>query len=421
MRLPHLRLPTITRPHLKMPTAPRTPSLTLPRLPQRKRPSFSLPSIDAGSRFPALGRFASRVTSRDFWTLRRVDEAGQERDYTRFAVVLAGLSLVALAATAVIVLASLVSGGSSEGPGGPFSISPTTSSPADTPAPSGPTEAVWIDAQMLEDDPLAAATILRNTALATGATEFVAAANHIRQASVLGRALNEDFLCPLLDHFNVDYASGPAGAPACGGAIVQPPPDIDVSLGLWANDLSAWEFDGLPEGAASYNEGDEAPFILSSAAEPDEEYTIAITYACRAGGVPAIDFISGVPAADAEIFAANGGPGEKLPGAAVPLLNTPDLDVREGGIPLLYLYGGHFLLLPQGPGPAAECEDEQTITVPVQADADEIVLMGSVKLADADDHDGQGASDATASISLSASVSSVGTATAAFEPGVIAP
>ncbi len=424
LRLPPLRLPTISRPQLKMPHPPRVLSLTLPRLPRPKRLKPSLPADAAPSRWPAIGRFISRVTSGDFWALTREDKDGKGHDYTRFAALLGLFSVVALATLVVVVIAALVSGDDSPSLGPPFdSPSPSTSSTL-TPPPTAPgslSDAPWIDAQLLQDDPLAAADILWATALATGAPDLVAAANHIRQAVAIERPINEDYLCPILDRYNADYSSGPAGSPACGGAIVEPPPDDDIALGIWANELSAWIFGDLPADAASYSEGDEAPFLLTWDAEPGEEYTIEITYTCSADGVPAIDILSGVQFADPAIFDAERGPGDQVPDAAVPLPDTPDLAIDDGSVRLLYLYGGNFLLLPQGPDPAEGCDDERTITVPVRAnsDAEEMILMGSVRFADAADHDGQGAADAD-SISLSVSVSAVGAATAELAPGVIA-
>ncbi len=404
-----------------MPRTPRAPSLAQSRLQQPERPRPGLPTVAVPSPWPAIRRLVSRVKSRDFWAATREDESGNGRDYTRFAALLGLFSLVALASLIVVLIAALVSGDSSQSTGPPFdSPSPTTPAPA-TPAPATPgglTDAPWIDAQLLQDDPLAAADILWAAALATGAPELVAAANHIRQAVAIGRSVNEDYLCPVLDRYNADYSSGPAGGPACDYALVAPPPEGDISLGIWANELNAWWFADLPEGAASYSEGAEAPFLLTWAAEPGEQYTVEITYACSGGGGPAIDTLSGVQSAAAEIFEAAWGPDDNVPDAAVPLPDTPGLAIDNGSVHLLYLYGGNFLLLPQGPDPAESCEDERTVTVPVRADADEMILMGSVRLADSSDHDGQGASDADG-ISLSASVSAVGTAAAGIEPGVI--
>ncbi len=431
LRLPQLRLPTISRPHLKMPQSPRTPSLALSRLRRQKRPRPSLPTVAVPSPWPVIGRFFRRFTSRDFWSLTREDNGGNGRDYTRFAALLGLFSLVALAGLIVVLIAALVSGDSSQSigpPSGSPSASPTTTpaTPTPTPAPTTPgglTDAPWIDAQLLQDDPLAAADILSDTALAISAPELADAARHIRQAVASERPLIEDYICPILDRYNADYSSGPTGAPACDDTIVEPPPGGDISLGIWANELNAWLFGDLPEDTASYSEGDEAPFLLTWAAEPGEEYTVEITYACSVGGVPAIDILSGVQFADPAIFEADRGPGDKVPDAAVPLPDTPDLDVDDGSVRLLHLYGGDFLLLPQGPEPADGCEAERTITVPVRAnsDAEEMILMGSVRFADASDHDGQGAADAAASISLSASASAVGTAAAGLDPGVIAP
>jgi len=410
--LPHLRLPSIRRPQLRMPQAPRLPML--------KRPRPSLPSVSIPSPWAAIGRFTSRVTSRDFWARTRTGESSEGHDYTRFAVLVGGFSIVASVTLGVVLLASLFSGDSSQSAVPPFESSLQTSSPA-TSALSDLTETPWIDAQLLRDDPLAAANILWDTALATGAPELISAANHIRQAVAQAYSLNEIYLCPILDRYNADYSSGPAGAPACGDALVTPSPTGDISLALWANDLNAWLFGDLQEGTASYSEGDEAPFLLNWVAEPGEDYTVEITYACSVGGVPAIDFLAGVQTADPAIFAADQGPGESVPDAAVPLPDTPDLDADDGTVRLLYLFGGDFLLLPEGPAPATACSGERTITVPVLATADEVTLMGSVHFADADDHDGQGAADAADAISLSVSISAAGTATAGFQSSAIAP
>ncbi len=428
LRLPRLRLPGLSRPQLKVPQAPGAPSLSLPR-PRRLRPT--LPAIGVPSPWPALGRFFNRVASRDFWAPARSDTTGTGRDYTRFGVLLGGFSLMALAMLGVVLIAVLLSGDDSQAPG-PASDSPSPSpslSPTPSPTtrtttptpPIGLTDRPWIDAQLLQDNPLAAADILWDTAQATDADELGWAANHIRQAVANGGSLDDGSLCPILDRYNADYSTGQAGDPACSGALVAPPPQGDVSLGIWANELNAWWFGELPDGAATYREGDDAPFLLTWAAEPGAEYTVEITYACGVDGVPAIDILSGVQPADTEIFDAEWGPGGNVPEAAVLLPDTPDLTIDDGSVRLLYMYGGDFLLLPEGPDPAEGCQDERTITVPVRADAGEMILMGSVQLAHSGDHDGQGAADATAVISLSASVGTVGTADAGIEPGVIAP
>jgi len=411
-----LRLPTISQPQLKMPRPPRTPSLALPRLQRPKEPRQSKPTVAVAPSQPAIGRFVNRITSRDFWALTRKDENGKGSDYTSFAVLLGGFSIVAVGTLVVVLIAALFSGSSSQPLVSPFgSTSPTASPPGDPP------ETPWIDAQLFQDDPLTAANFLWDTGRAAGSTDLVSAANHIRQSLAVGRSLNEDFLCPILDLYNADYSSGPAGSPACGGALVTPPPESDITLAMWANELNAWWFGDLPVGFASYSEGDEAPFLLTWAAEPGEEYNVEITYTCSVDGVPAIDILSGVQSADAEIFEAARGPGDKVPDAAVLLPDTSDVD--DDNVRLLYLYGGDFLLLPGGPEPAAACEDERTISVPVHAaaDASEMILMGSVRLADSGDHEGRGAADVAAGISLSAAVSAVGTAAAGFEPGIIAP
>lgn len=419
-----------------MPRWSPAPSLTPPRLPRPKRPNADLPATTVQSRWLTIGRLVRRVTSRDFWTSPGEGAGGNGHDYTRFATLIGLFSLVALATLIVVLIAALVSGDSPQSPGPPFgspsattSTTPTTlttpATPTRTPAitaPVSPADTPWIGAQLFQDDPLAAADILWDTALASGDPDLVAAANHIRQAIALGRPMDLGYLCPILDRYNADYSSGPAGTPACGDALVAPPPEGDISLGFWANELTAWWFGDLPEGAAAYSEGDEAPFLLTWAAEAGAEYTVEISYTCSAGGAPAIDILSGVQSASAEIFEAEWGPGDKMPEAAVPLPDTPDLTIDDGSVRLLYLYGGDFLLLPQGPDPAAGCVGERTITVSVRAkaDAEEMTLMGSVRLADAGDHDGRGAAEA-AGIRLSGSVSAVGTAAAGIEPGVITP
>ncbi|HEY5625280.1 MAG TPA: hypothetical protein VIT93_02210, partial [Dehalococcoidia bacterium] len=304
------------------------------------------------------------------------------------------------------------------------SPSPTTQTAAPTPTSTPPvsvTDRAWIDAQLLQDDPLAVADILWDTALATDAAELAAAAQHITQAVAIGQALDEAYLCPILDYYNSDFATGRAGEPACGDEPVVPTPTDDLALALWANETRTWRFGDLPAGAATYDEGDDVPFLLTWTADPGEEYSVEITYDCRVGGGPAIDFLAGVELAEAAIFEAASGPGANRPDAAVPLPDTPDLDIDDGTVRLLYFYGGNFLLLPQGPDPADRCEDERTISVPVRADADELTLMGSVRLADSGDHGGRGDADATVVINLSASVSKVGTVTTGIQPGVIAP
>ncbi|MCH7484539.1 MAG: hypothetical protein IIA90_05255 [Chloroflexi bacterium] len=180
------------------------------------------------SPWQAIGRLVSRVTSPDLWALTSEDEAGNGRDYTRFVALLGLFSLVALAGLIIVLIATLVSGDSSQSTGPTFdspSPAPTTPAPT-TPAttvPGGLTDAPWIDAQLLQDDPLAAADILWDTGLATDSLELVSAANYIRQAIAIGLSIDLDIICPLLDQYNADYSSGPTGAPACDDTLVAPP------------------------------------------------------------------------------------------------------------------------------------------------------------------------------------------------------
>jgi hypothetical protein len=148
---------------------------------------------------------------------------------------------------------------------------------------------------------------------------------------------------------------------------------------------------------------------------------IRITYECRAGGAPAIDILTGIENAHEEIFLAEWGPGTALPDAAVPIPATPGLQIPGADSVLLYLYGGYYTQLVQGPEPGGNCEHERSLTVPVRAMGERVVLLGSLWLADSADHAGQGADDAGVPIHLSASVSGVGSAGAAIDPAVIRP
>jgi hypothetical protein len=202
------------------------------------------------------------------------------------------------------------------------------------------------------------------------------------------------------------------------GGLVPPPPGDVLSLGFWANELDAWWFGDLPEGAAVYREGDEVPFMLRWAATPGNTYEVRITYQCASGGAPAIDILTGVEYAHAGIFEAEWGPGSTLPDAAVPVPDTPDLALDDAAPGLLYLYGGEFTLLPSGPDPA--CEGSRTIRMSMQAAAEEMILMGSAWLAQGEDHGGIGAAEA-GPVFMQGSVTGVGEAIVGLDEAVIVP
>lgn len=422
LRIPHLRLPAVSRPRLKMPHPPRAPSLSLPRMPRPPRPRLSAVAIP--TRWLVIGRFIDRITSREFWALTREDESGTGRHYTRFATLLGLFSLVTLATLLFVVIASLVSGDDSGGPAGPFDSPSPTEQPTEQPISVQPTtgqvEAPWIDAQMLQDDPLMAATILDDNLETTRVPQFGTAARHIRQAVADEKPLEMDWLCAIIDYYNTGFSTDESGTLVCTGELVTPQPAEDaISLAVWAGEMVGWWFGNLTESVATYGEGDELPFLLTWEAEPSDEYTVEITYDCSVGHVPAIDFLAGVESADADIFEARRGPGEATPDAAVPLPDTPDLDIDDGSVRLLYLYGGDFLLLPQGPNPADGCSGERTISFPVRANAEEMILMGSLRLAHSDDHRGLGAADVATDIGFSASVDGVGDASVELEHGAV--
>ena len=373
-----------------------------------------------GASLPAIGRFIERITSRKFWTLRRKDASGAGGSYARFAALLAGFSVVAMTTLVVVIVALLVPGNGSGSLVTPLGSPSQTAEPTSTGPAGGRFEAPWIDAQMIEDDPLMAAQILEDSVGVTGVPQFGTAAHHIRQAVAEGEPLNIPWLCPIVDYYNTGYSADRTGTLVCSGDLVTPQPtEESVSLAVWASETATWWFDDIPASAIAYREGDEPPFLLTWEAEPGEEYAVTITYDCLVGNVPAIDFLAGVESAEADIFKALRGPGRTTPDAAAPLPDTPDLDIDDGSVRLLYLYGGDFLLLPEGPEPADGCSGERTISFPVKADAEELVLMGSLRLADSADHRGLGAADVATGIGFSASVEGVGDVSIKLEHGVI--
>ncbi len=327
--------------------------------------------------------------------------------------------MVALITFVVVIIASLVSGDGSGSPATPFD------SPSPTAEPTGPAGQVgtpWIDAQLLQDNPLTAATILEGNTVTTGVPQFGTAARHIRQAVANEVPLNMDWLCVIVDYYNVEFSTDESGRLVCTGELVTSEPEEKaISLAVWAGATTGWWFGDLTESAATYDEGDDVPFLLTWEAAPGDEYPVEITYDCSVGGVPAIDFLAGVESADADIFEAPRGPGETTPDAAVPLPDTPDLDSDDGSVRLVYLYGGGFLLLPEGPHPADGCSGERTISFLVRAEAEEMILLGSLRLADSEDHRGLGAADVATSIGFSASVDGIGEAAVELERGTVVP
>lgn len=368
-----------------------------------------------------MGRFVNRITSREFWALTREGKSGTGRDYTRFAVIMIGFSIVALITFVVVIIASLVSGDGSGTPATPFDSPSQTAEPTST-GPAGQVEALWIDAQLLQDNPLMAATILEGSVQTTGVPQFGTAARHIREAVADDRPLAIDWLCVIVDYYNIGFSTGERGTLVCPGGLVTTEPAEDaISLAVWAGEAVGWWFGDLTESVATYGEGDEIPFLLIWEAEPGDEYAVEITYDCSVGGVPAIDFLAGVESADADIFEAPRGPGRTTPDAAVPLPDSPDLDNDDGSVRLVFLYGGDFLLLPEGPHPADGCSGERTISFLVRADAEEMMLLGSLRLADSESDGGLGAADVTSGIGFSASVDGIGEVAVELEHGAVVP
>jgi hypothetical protein len=203
--------------------------------------------------------------------------------------------------------------------------------------------------------------------------------------------------------------------------LVPPAPEGDLSLGLWANELDAWWFGDLPEDGAIYHPGDEVPWLARWTAAPGASYSVSITYECRDGEAPLIDLLTGVEYAHDAIFLAEWGPGSTRPEAAVPVPDTADSEIDDNAPGLLYLYGGKFTLLPQGPLPGGPCTGERTITVPVEASGQMLLLMGSAWLAHPDDHGGDSAAGATSPIGLTVRVHGLGTAAAELSPDTVRP
>lgn len=334
--------------------------------------------------------------------------------------------MVALITFVVVIIASLVSGDGSGSPATPFDSTSQTAEPTST-EPAGQVETPWIDAQMLQDDPLTAAAILEGNSVTTGVPQFGTAARHIRQAVADDEPLAMDWLCAIVDFYNTEFSTGESGTLVCTGEFVTPQPvtprpaEEAISLAVWAGETVGWWFDDLTESVATYREGEEIPFLLTWEATPGDEYPVEVAYDCSVGGVPAIDFLAGVESADADIFEAPRGPGETTPDAAVPLPDTPDLDSDDGSVRLVYLYGGGFLLLPEGPHPADGCSGERTISFLIRAEAEEMILLGSLRLADSEDHRGLGAADVATSIGFSASVDGIGEAAVELERGTVVP
>ncbi len=418
LRMPHLRLPAFSRPQFKMPHPPRAPSLSLPRMPRPPRARLSAVAIPTPR--TAIRRFIDRITSREFWAFTRENESGTGRHYTRVAALLGLFSLVTLATLLVVIIASLVSGDDSGGLAEPFDSPSPTEEPTSVRPTTSQVEAPWIDAQMLQDDPLMAATILEDNLETTRVPQFGTAARHIRQAIADEEPLDMNWLCVIIDYYNTGFSTDESGTLVCTGEPVTPQPAEDaISLAVWAGETVGWWFGDLTESIATYGEGDELPFLLTWETEPGDGYTVEITYDCSVGNVPAIDFLAGVESADANIFEALRGPGQSTPDAAVPLPDTPDLDTDDGSVRLVYLYGGDFLLLPEGPDPADGCPGERTISFPVRADADQMILLGSLRLADPEDHRGLGAAHVATGIGFSASVDGVGDASVELEHGTV--
>lgn len=332
-----------------------------------EKPRRRLPAIRLTALLAAVAAFfvaAAVLIARPFrqvWaraTERR--SAGEARDFTRFAAVLSVFTLIAAVALLIALLISVTGDddGTSPPTGSPTATAGETPGRSETPAPT------------------------------TSPTE--------------------------------EPTPQPSATPSP-GVLVPPGPEGNVSLGLWANELSAWWFGTLPEGSAVYHPGDEIPWMLRWDADPGAAYVVQITYDCRAGDVPLIDLLTGVEYAHDDIFLAEWGPGTTRPESAVPIPDTADSEIDDAAPGLLYLYGGTFSLLPDGPDPAASCQDVRTITASVRATGNTMILMGSAWLAQPEDHNGTGAADATSTVGIKAEIEGAGGAQAGVMTGVIKP
>lgn len=140
--------------------------------------------------------------------------------------------------------------------------------------------------------------------------------------------------------------------------------------------------------------------------QPGDTYKVIIRYECRANGVAAFDFLSGIAEESVgQMATAEGGPSRARPDATIPLPDDPAIrfdDARPDAS--LRLWGGSFVSAPRSlsEGP---CVSEKQFEMMILARQTTTHLMWAGHLASAGDWGiGEGASSAEGLLTMGASV-----------------
>lgn len=210
----------------------------------------------------------------------------------------------------------------------------------------------------------------------------------------------------------------PTGPPA---GEVSAAPQGALGVAYWSNKLNRWWFGDLTDVAASYEEGQDVPFLVRWEGTPGAMYNLRIVYDCAAPDVfGALDYLSGVQSYGGEQATVRYGPGDVRPAAAIPAPDTPNFDADDGDGGVFWLWNAKFPVLPLPPHPDDKCDLRRTVDIPIQALGGPIVFLASGHLGSATVYNGgEGASSAADPFGLNIAVEGVGGATVMIDPSAI--
>jgi hypothetical protein len=167
-------------------------------------------------------------------------------------------------------------------------------------------------------------------------------------------------------------------------------PATALRLSVWDSANRVWETDDLAVARAG-GESQIVPFLLNiEQAVVGQTYNVTLTYECRSGQTPGLEYLTYFDGASGELAAQSPpGPQRPFPDTTVVLPDDPSTP-GDDQIDLLPVWGGAPESLPTGPLPADGCVDEKSVVMRLRALSDTVHIMWGAQLGPETVASGQG-------------------------------
>ena len=199
-------------------------------------------------------------------------------------------------------------------------------------------------------------------------------------------------------------------------------PQGAVGVAYWSNKMNRWWFGDLTDAVATYEEGQDVPFLVRWEGAPGATYSLRILFDCGSPGVfGALDYFSGVQSYSGALATAQYGPGGATPAGAVPVPDIPNFDPDDGNSGVFWLWNAKFPVLPLPPHPGDNCDSKRTQDIVIQGLGGTIVFLASGHLGSATVYgSGAGASSASHPFGLHVTVDGIASADVMIYPSAVA-